>query len=1444
MLLPFLPPSFPPIHPPILLIVLSLTLRLSPRLPSHPLCPLLRSLSLPPSFPFFLPPCFLLPVSFSLPPSPPLLPSFPVFFLFLLFIFPSLPLTLPISLFSFLLSPFSFLTSLPSSPFSFLPSPSPLFPASFLNSSLSFPPSLHSFLFPLLPSLPSIPSFLPSLFLSLSNPSFPLSLSPFFPHSLSHFLYLFPSLSPCLLSLSPLSSPLLSLSLPPSPLLLFPCSLPLPLSPSLPAPTALPASAAATAPPQVTWVHSLANRLVALNGVVVVADARLGLAEVNGSPALEISDVQKKDEGLYKCFSSGTVSYELFVVEPVLEVGVPATAARFTNQTLTCAYRGGEGVARLEWLLDGAPFFHYNPFRNAQVSTVFNTNVEVIREASTPQRLVLREVDVTAAGVYTCQVLLAASGRLLSDSAEMVVEGVQEPERARPPPLRIESYGVVAATAGEEAALGCRVFPSESATVSWKRLRDQKLLSTNNYSYTGDVEHRVRHEEGSSEWHLWLAQVAPEDDRFECRAVGVSGGEVAAVVRLTFEEEEKVGVSAVRVPSRATRFTDQTLTCSYNLGDMGLYAVKWYLNDSEFFRYSSERDIVVFGQDVQVNIEESGANKVVLREVDFSASGTYRCEVISDAPYFKIFVGSSTMTVIAEEEKVGVSAVRVPSRATRFTDQTLTCSYNLGDMGLYAVKWYLNDSEFFRYSSERDIVVFGQDVQVNIEESGANKVVLREVDFSASGTYRCEVISDAPYFKIFVGSSTMTVIAEEEKVGVSAVRVPSRATRFTDQTLTCSYNLGDMGLYAVKWYLNDSEFFRYSSERDIVVFGQDVQVNIEESGANKVVLREVDFSASGTYRCEVISDAPYFKIFVGSSTMTVIEEEKVGVSAVRVPSRATRFTDQTLTCSYNLGDMGLYAVKWYLNDSEFFRYSSERDIVVFGQDVQVNIEESDANKVVLREVDFSASGTYTCEVMIAAPYFKVFSGSSAMTVIEEEKVGVSAVRVPSRATRFTDQTLTCSYNLGDMGLYAVKWYLNDSLFFRYSSDRKIEVSQDVQVDIEKSNATRVVLREVDLSASGTYTCEVTTDRSESSKSSNMTVTDEAAVEARITAATGSSVEFSCEASAEDGRVSWIRERDLHILSVGSLVFTADPRFSVEQDLRTGAWKLRLARVAQADAGDYSCVTSEHDSRPTLYRLVVVDPTIGMEFPDNITVEVGSTAVLSCRVLHLGQGTVSWIRDEDHYVTAGLFTTTSDYRFTPSVEDSNVWQLRIRDARPEDTGAYSCHVSGWTPAARTVWLTVADAPKSQVPASSTPTICPPPFQLISSHVCIMVETMEKRSWFDAQQYCRSQGGDLAKEDDSSYIRIYLEQHFGISGDTWTRWPFWLGGRKEGGAEGVDGWRWADGSHVAAAVWAASEPRQYPRKGVPQGTCLILDGFQAYSASALPCHLRRRFICQAV
>lgn len=68
--------------------------------------------------------------------------------------------------------------------------------------------------------------------------------------------------------------------------------------------------------------------------------------------------------------------------------------------------------------------------------------------------------------------------------------------------------------------------------------------------------------------------------------------------------------------------------------------------------------------------------------------------------------------------------------------------------------------------------------------------------------------------------------------------------------------------------------------------------------------------------------------------------------------------------------------------------------------------------------------------------------------------------------------------------------------------------------------------------------------------------------------------------------------------------------------------------------------------------------------------------------------MSWILNDEHYLTAGLFTLTADDRFTSSLEDSNVWQLRIQDVRPEDAGAYGCQVSARTPTVRTVWLDVA------------------------------------------------------------------------------------------------------------------------------------------------------------
>ncbi|XP_042857968.1 uncharacterized protein LOC122244190 [Penaeus japonicus] len=98
----------------------------------------------------------------------------------------------------------------------------------------------------------------------------------------------------------------------------------------------------------------------------------------------------------------------------------------------------------------------------------------------------------------------------------------------------MESLGDVRAAAGEGVTLSCQVFSSdEDVMVSWKRVPDRKLLSTNTYSYTSDIEHTVLHEEGRTVWHLKLAEVAGGHERFECRAIGSSGGDAADTVRLT-----------------------------------------------------------------------------------------------------------------------------------------------------------------------------------------------------------------------------------------------------------------------------------------------------------------------------------------------------------------------------------------------------------------------------------------------------------------------------------------------------------------------------------------------------------------------------------------------------------------------------------------------------------------------------------------------------------------------------------------------------------------------------------------------------------------------------------------------------------------------------------------------------------------------------------------------
>ncbi|XP_025405866.1 fibroblast growth factor receptor 2-like [Sipha flava] len=82
-------------------------------------------------------------------------------------------------------------------------------------------------------------------------------------------------------------------------------------------------------------------------------------------------------------------------------------------------------------------------------------------------------------------------------------------------------------------------------------------------------------------------------------------------------------------------------------------------------------------------------------------------------------------------------------------------------------------------------------------------------------------------------------------------------------------------------------------------------------------------------------------------------------------------------------------------------------------------------------------------------------------------------------------------------------------------------------------------------------------------------------------------------------------------------------------------------------------------------------------PQNVFASAGQNILLPCRVRHLNDKVVSWIRMRDlHILTSGQLLFTNDCRFgiQHPLRDSAIWNLQIKDVSPKDMGSYECQVN--------------------------------------------------------------------------------------------------------------------------------------------------------------------------
>lgn len=172
---------------------------------------------------------------------------------------------------------------------------------------------------------------------------------------------------------------------------------------------------------------------------------------------------------------------------------------------------------------------------------------------------------------------------------------------------------------------------------------------------------------------------------------------------------------------------------------------------------------------------------------------------------------------------------------------------------------------------------------------------------------------------------------------------------------------------------------------------------------------------------------------------------------------------------------------------------------------------------------------------------------------------------------------------------------------------------------------------------------------------------------------GKEIRLACYVTGlgKNRTISWIRHRDVHLLTVGRYTYTSDQRFSAHHVPLTHYWQLRIRNVTHADAGRYECQISTTPPKGHQLDLRVVEPHTEVLGGADMHVDTGSTINLTCvsKFSPVPPPDVVWFHNDKEIgydsprggvsvvIEKGIEKTTS--------------HLLIQRARLKDSGIYRC-----------------------------------------------------------------------------------------------------------------------------------------------------------------------------
>ncbi|XP_066943911.1 lachesin-like [Macrobrachium rosenbergii] len=172
----------------------------------------------------------------------------------------------------------------------------------------------------------------------------------------------------------------------------------------------------------------------------------------------------------------------------------------------------------------------------------------------------------------------------------------------------------------------------------------------------------------------------------------------------------------------------------------------------------------------------------------------------------------------------------------------------------------------------------------------------------------------------------------------------------------------------------------------------------------------------------------------------------------------------------------------------------------------------------------------------------------------------------------------------------------------------------------------------------------------------------------------------------DKQVSWIRGRDLHVLSSGQVAFSSDSRVSVAHV--GDSWTLTIKYTQPRDAGQYSCQVNTQPRIATWYNLTVIEARANIQGKETLYVQSGSTVTLECVIKEelVIPGLVLWYQD-DRLVER----ESGRVKVVTKVANVTTSTLTVAVAEDRDSGNYSCWPSAGRPDSVMVHVIQGDPP---------------------------------------------------------------------------------------------------------------------------------------------------------